>query len=150
MVHVKVTWHSMHTDDVLATLGTSPRGLSAEEARRRLERYGPNELVKEKKKPLYVLFLEQFKSFLIIILLIATAISIAIGELLDALVVIAIVVACAVLGFVEEYRSEKALEMLKKLAAPTALVLRDGEERVIPSREVVPGDIVILLSLIHI
>ena len=139
-----MTWHSMHADDVLATLGTSPRGLSAEEARRRLERYGPNELVKEKKKPLYVLFLEQFKSFLIIILLIATAISIAIGELLDALVVIAIVVACAVLGFVEEYRSERALEMLKKLAAPTALVLRDGEERVIPSREVVPGDIVIL------
>jgi len=140
----EVKWHSMDKDEVLRTLGSSKNGLSSEAAKDLLAKYGPNELAKEEKKHPIWLFIEQFKSFLIIILLIATGLSILVGELLDAVVIIAIVVACAVLGFVEEYRSEKAAEMLKKMAAPTATVIRDGKEFVIPAAELVPGDIVVL------
>ncbi|MGB9592447.1 MAG: HAD-IC family P-type ATPase, partial [Candidatus Kryptoniota bacterium] len=92
------------------------------------------------------LFLEQFADILIIILLIATGISIAVGEVYDAIVIIVIVLACAVLGFVEEYRSEKALEALKRMTAPTAVVLRDGKEINIPTSEIVPGDVIVLYT----
>jgi len=147
----------MTIEEVLATLKTSPEGLSQEEAEKRLEQYGPNELRAGKKRSVLLLFLRQFKSFLILILLIAVGLSLATGwvktggnlmaaheELVDAITITAIVIACAILGFVEEYRSERALELLREMAAPTARVIRDGEERVIPARELVPGDIVVL------
>ncbi len=89
---------------------------------------------------------KQFTDILIIILLIATGLSIAIGELPDAIVIIAIVAATAILGFVEEFRSEKAVEALKKMTAPTAMVLRDGKETKVPAREIVLGDIVLLYA----
>jgi len=139
-----VSWHSLDVKSVLKKLNTSLYGLSSEEARRRLTIYGSNEIQKEKEKSKLLIFLKQFKSYLMLILMIATALSIILGEILDAVTILAIVIACAVLGFVEEYRSEKALELLKKLAAPTALVIRDGKEQTIPARELVPGDIVIL------
>ena len=128
----------------MRVLKTGPGGLSEEEARRRLSEYGPNELRKEKKKSPLVLFFEQFRSYLIVILLVATVLSLILGEILDAITILAIVMACAVLGFVEEYRSERALELLKKLAAPTALAIREGKEQTMPARELVPGDVVIL------
>jgi len=104
-------------------------------------------LKKEKRKSPVRLFLEQFTDILIIILLIATALSMAIGEVYDAIVIIAIVIACAVLGFFEEYRAEKALEALKKMTAPTATVLRNGKEvQIQTSSEVVPGDILLLYT----
>ncbi|MCD6445565.1 cation-translocating P-type ATPase [Candidatus Bathyarchaeota archaeon] len=139
-------WHSMEVDEVLQALRAEKEGLSTEEVQKRLKEYGPNELKKEKRKSPVRLFLEQFKNILIIILLIATALSMAIGEVYDAIVIIAIVIACAVLGFFEEYRAEKALEALKKMTAPTATVLRNGKEVQIQTSEVVPGDILLLYT----
>ena len=140
------TWHSMEVDEVLQALRAEKEGLSTEEVQKRLKEYGPNELKKEKRKSAVRLFLEQFTDILIIILLIATALSMAIGEVYDAIVIIAIVIACAVLGFFEEYRAEKALEALKKMTAPTATVLRNGKEVQIQTSEVVPGDILLLYT----
>jgi len=140
----KRDWHALEVDEVLEILGTSWDGLGEEEARRRLSKYGWNELREEKGKTALEIFIGQFKSFLIIILLIATLTSLIIGEVVDATVIFAIVIASAILGFIQEYRAEKSLEALKKMTTPTATVVRDGLEREIPAREVVPGDILIL------
>ena len=115
-------FHSMNIGDVLETLQSSVKGLDDSEARARLVRYGPNELRCEKQiSPLRV-FAEQFKEILIIILLAATFLSFVVEETVDALVILAIVFACAILGFAQEYRAERSLEALKKMAAPTATV----------------------------
>jgi len=127
-------------------LNAKTDGLSSQEVQKRLEEFGPNELKKEKGKSPVRLFLEQFTDILIIILLVATALSMAIGEFYDAIVIIAIVMACAVLGFTQEYKAEKALEALKKMTAPTATVLRDGKEMELETRDLVPGDIILLYT----
>ncbi len=137
-------WHSLDVEEVLRKLGTSEEGLSEEEAQKRLEEFGPNELRKEKGKSPWSIFLDQFKDFLILLLLAATFVSLLIGEVFDAAAIMAIVVMSAFLGFLQEYRAERALEALKKMAAPEAVVLRGGRERRIPAREVVPGDIILL------
>ncbi len=137
-------WHSKKTENVLSELRTSKRGLSREEADRRLEEFGYNELEGRKKVTPLQIFLRQFKDIFVIILLIATAISFLIGETVDALIIAVIVILNAVVGFYQEYRSEKALEAMKKLTAPKARVLRDGKEVVVPAREIVPGEIVLL------
>jgi len=113
---------------------------------KRLQEFGPNELKKEKGKSPVRLFLEQFTDILIIILLVATALSMAIGEVYDAIVIITIVMACAVLGFTQEYKAEKALEALKKMTAPTATVLRNGKEVQLETKDIVPGDIILLYT----
>ena len=136
--------HAMSIEEIFKILKTTPSGLSEKEAKKRLEQYGPNELIVAKKiSPLKIL-LGQFKDVLVIILLIATVVSMLIGEILDATVIMAIVFACVILGFTQEYRAEKALEALKKLAAPTAKVMRNGRILEIPAREVVPGDIILI------
>ena len=119
-------------------------GLSQEEAQRRLAEFGPNELAGKEKISPWIIFLEQFKNFLIIILLVAVILSAIMGEVADAIVIFAIVLFAAGLGFIQEYRAEKAMEALKRMAAPMASVLRNGKEAEIPSRELVPGDIIIL------
>ncbi|MGB9740193.1 MAG: cation-translocating P-type ATPase [Candidatus Bathyarchaeia archaeon] len=139
-------WHAMEIEETLKALNAKENGLSQEEVQKRLQEYGPNELKKEKGISPIRLFLEQFADILIIILLIATGLSIYLGEITDAIVIIAIVLACAILGFVEEYRSEKALEALKKMTAPTAMVLRDGKEVKVQASEIVPGDIILLYT----
>ncbi|MGC9346258.1 MAG: HAD-IC family P-type ATPase, partial [Candidatus Bathyarchaeales archaeon] len=136
----------MKVNEVLQALNAKMEGLSQEEAQKRLQKFGSNELKKEKRKSPVRLFFEQFTDILIIILLIATALSFAIGEVYDAIVIIAIVMACAVLGFTQEYRAERALEALKKMTAPTATVLRDGREVQIQTRDVVPGDVLLLYT----
>lgn len=143
----------METDEALKSLDVEKNGLSQKEAQKRLGQYGPNELQKEKGESPAKIFLEQFKDILIIILLIAVALSIGtyfvkqeVSDLYDAGVIIAIVLATAILGFFEEYRSEKAVEALKKMTAPTAIVLRDGKEVKLPASEIVPGDIVLLYT----
>ncbi|MEK7335654.1 MAG: cation-transporting P-type ATPase, partial [Candidatus Binatota bacterium] len=104
---------------VLRELDTDPhRGLAEDEVRRRLEKYGHNELKKEEKASPLTLFFNQFKNLLIIILLIATILSALVGELVDAGLIMVIVVFSAVLGFVQEYRAERAMEALKKMLAP--------------------------------
>jgi Ca2+-transporting ATPase len=149
-------WHDKTIPDVFSSVKSRIQGLSSEEAGRRLAEVGPNEIRQEKEISPWVLLLDQFKSILVIILLVAVALSVIIGiinyepgaglpeEITDALVILAIVIAVVILGFIEEFRSGKALDALKKMAAPTATVLRDGIEREIPARDLVPGDILIL------
>lgn len=129
---------------VLAELGVSASGLTSEEAAARLEQYGPNELQAARRISPWEILLEQFKNVLIIILLIATALSAFLGHGLEAVAITVIVLFAVVLGFIQEYRAERAIEALRRMAAPTASVMRDGEETEVPSRDLVPGDIVIL------
>jgi len=141
---VDMEWHSLSANEVISKLSSSANGLSNSEAKERLKRYGYNEIV-EKKKPAIFLFLRQFANFLIIILLIATLISaFLLGEVLDAVVILLIVLFMAIMGFLQEYKAEKAMEALKKLATPTCKVVRDNKETEIYAKEVVPGDILIL------
>jgi len=140
------SWHAMEIDETMKQLNTESAGLSQEEVQKRLQQYGTNELQKEKGTSAVKMFIEQFEDLLIVILLIATGLSIYLGEITDAIVIIAIVLACAILGFVEEFRSEKALEALKKMTAPTAMVLRDGKEVKVQTSELVPGDIILLYT----
>ena len=137
-------WHSLPSPDVISALGSDANGLEEEEGKLRLDRFGYNELEREKKPSSLGIFLRQFKNILVIILLAAASISLVVGETLDAVVILGIVVAVSLLGFFQEYRAEKALEALRKMAALTATVIRGGSESEIPARELVPGDIAIL------
>jgi Ca2+-transporting ATPase len=119
-------------------------GLNKAEVKSRLEKYGYNELKKEEKISPLVLFFNQFKNILIIILLVAIVLSALVGEVVDAIIIGVIVVFCAVLGFIQEYRAERALEALKKMLSPTITALREGKEEEVPSKELVPGDILLL------
>ncbi len=141
---VQLNWHSLGIEAVLASLKSIPEGLSSGEAARRLAQFGPNELIREKGISPLRIFLSQFTNVLIIILLAAVVISFAIGERVDALMILLIVLFAGILGFVQEYRAEKAMEALKRMAALTSSVLRDGVEKEIPSRDLVPGDVVLL------
>jgi Ca2+-transporting ATPase len=134
----------MSPEEALAALGTGPDGLSTPEAAVRLQEHGLNELAPTKKISPVVIFFRQFASLLMLILIAAIVISYLMGETLDALVILAILLGCGVLGFFQEYRAEKAAAALAKMAAPTATVVREGREITIPSREVVPGDLVVL------
>jgi Ca2+-transporting ATPase len=137
-------WHSKETKEVLADLKADPKGLSREEAERRLTEFGYNELKERKRTTPLQIFLGQFKDVFVIMLLVATAISFLIGENVDAITIAVIVILNSVVGFIQEYRSERAMEAMKKLTAPKARVLRDDDETVIPAREIVPGEIVLL------
>jgi Ca2+-transporting ATPase len=138
-------WHALDPDEVAARLETSAtRGLGGEEAARRLAEHGPNEIQAAHRVPPWRLLLEQFKNVLILILLVAVALSAALGHATEAVVVTVIVLFAVVLGFVQEYRAERAIEALRELAAPTATVVRDGEEVELPARDLVPGDLVLV------
>ena len=139
------SWHSLPLDKVAARLGTRlDSGLSEAEARRRLAAYGPNELEAARAVAPWRLLLEQFRNVLILILLAAVALSIVLGHATEAIVIGAIVLLAAVLGFVQEFRAERAIDALRRMAAPTATVLRNGAEVDIPASELVPGDVVLL------
>ncbi len=137
--------HAIDIESVLKQLASdSSQGLSPAEAQARLARHGPNELAKGHRASPARLFFGQFKNTLIAILLVATVLSALLGEIVDAAIIALIVLFCAILGFVQEYRAERALEALKRMLAPTIAVLRGGAEQRIPSRELVPGDIMLL------
>jgi P-type Ca2+ transporter type 2C len=139
------SWYGLDVEEAVAELGTSlSRGLSDQEAARRLAQYGPNELASAGAVAPWRLLLEQFRNVLILILLVAVGLSLVLGHATEAIVIAAIVLLAAVLGFVQEYRAERALEALGRMAAPTATVLRDGKEADVPARELVPGDVVLL------
>jgi len=131
-------------EDVLGILRSSQEGISQDEAKRRLLEYGPNELRESKKTTPLGMLLDQFKDFMIIVLLAAAVISGIIGEAVDTIAIVVIVVLNAIIGFIQEYRAEKAMEALKLMASPTATVIREGVTTAVPSPEVVPGDIVLL------
>ncbi len=139
-----MNWHQKEIDDIIKILGSSPQGFTSEEAKKRLEQYGPNEIKEKKKKTLFMMFLDQFRDFMIIVLIAAAIVSGVIGEISDTIAIIVIVVLNAVIGFVQEYRAEKAMASLKKMAAPVAIVLRNGVRTAIQASWLVPGDIVIL------
>ena len=144
MTQATTPFHALTGEQALKLLETGPDGLSASQAQERLDRFGPNELAPGKKISPLRIFLRQFANILIIILMVATVVSFLLGEHLDAWVILAILAACAVLGFVQEYQAEQAAAALQKMAAPVATVIREGKEQVIPAREVVPGDILLL------
>jgi P-type Ca2+ transporter type 2C len=138
-------WHSIDVEQVVKELNTDPHnGLTEDEAKSRLEKHGYNELKKDKKISGLTIFVNQFKNTLIIILLVAIGLSALVGEVVDAAIIGVIVIFCAVLGFVQEYRAERALAALKKMLSPTISVLRGGRVIEIPSKELVPGDILLL------
>ena len=137
-------WHQKEINGVIEDLKSSLQGLSPEEARKRLAEYGPNELKEGKKRTSLMMLLDQFKDFMIVVLIAAAVIAGAIGEAADTIAIVAIVVINAIIGFIQEYRAEKAMEALKLMASPTATVLRSNNPITIPSSEIVPGDIVIL------
>ena len=135
-------WHALTTDQAFARLKASPAGLTRAEAARRLAEYGPNELQAASCVSPWAVLLGQFKNALIIILLIATALSAFLGHGIEAIAIAVIVLLAVLLGFTQEYRAERAIEALRRMAAPTATVLRDGEEIEIPARDLVPGDVI--------
>ncbi len=137
-------YHQQQVNSIFEHFGTGKNGLSASEAGKRLAQYGPNELKEKKKRTPFMMFLDQFKDFMIIVLIAAAVVSGCIGELSDTIAIIVIVIINAVIGFVQEYRAEKAMEALKKMAGTDATVLRDGIPASVPVCDVVPGDLVIL------
>ena len=140
-------WYAREPDDIAAELATSTSaGLDEAEAAQRLSVYGPNELEAAPGVRPWRLLLEQFKNVLILILLIGAGLSAALGHQTEAIVISVIVAFAALLGFVQEYRAERALEALRRLAAPTATVVRADRERDVPARELVPGDLVRLTA----
>ena len=137
-------WHALETEEVLSHLEVRGNGLTSEEAKKRLEQYGPNQL-KEALRPTFLQMLwEQLNNFVVILLIVASLISGLLGDYVEASAIMAIVVLNAVLGIVQERRAEEALAALKKLAAPDAQVMRDGHRVSVPAYELVPGDLVFL------
>lgn len=139
-----MNWHGLTIEKVYELTGSSADGLTTKVAAEKIRQYGKNELQEKKKKPAWLLFLSQFKDFMILILIAAAVISGMVGDLIDTIVILVIVLLNAIMGFVQEYRAEKAMAALKKMAAPQATVLRDGHPVHLSSAELVPGDVVLL------
>lgn len=137
-------FYKKNSAQVLNDLDSNLTGLSKEEAKLRLEKYGFNQLNEKLKKPTWKLFLESFKDPLVIILLIAAFTQVFLGDTVESLIIFAVLAINAVLGVVQTKKAESSLDSLKKLSVPNAKVLRDNEKSTIPSQELVPGDIVIL------
>jgi Ca2+-transporting ATPase len=139
-----MAWHTLGEEEVCAELQCGVTGLSGDEAARRLQEYGPNELQPPRRVPWWSILLQQFKSTLILILVVACVLSASLGHTIEAIAILAIVLFAAGLGFAQEYRAERAIEALLRMAAPMATVVRDGTEQSVPAREVVPGDVIVL------
>ncbi|RME55083.1 calcium-translocating P-type ATPase, SERCA-type [Candidatus Woesearchaeota archaeon] len=136
--------YTLPIDKIIRLLKTNKKGLTSKEAEKRLKKYGPNEIEKKKKISPLMIFLSQFNTILVWILLFAVAVSFILDEKVDAIVIIIILVFNAVFGFIQEYRAEKSIEALKKLTALQAKVLRDNEIKNVLASEIVPGDVIIL------
>lgn len=139
-----MNWHHLPADEVIELTGSSSNGIDSDSAALKLAEYGPNELQEKKKKPAWVLFLHQFKDFMILVLIAAAIIAGIAGDITDTIIIMVIVVLNAVVGFIQEYRAEKAMEALKKIAALQAQVVRNGKPVTLASSELVPGDLVLL------
>jgi Ca2+-transporting ATPase len=138
-------WHALESGQVVESLKTSPEtGLTTDEAARRLVRYGPNELAEAERPGLLHRVWAQFKSFLVVVLIAAALISAVLGDWIEAIVILAIVLLNAALGVIQESRAEQALSALRRLAAPEAHVIREGHRLTVPGREIVPGDVILL------
>jgi len=131
-------------DDVIVSLATDARGLSAEEAAARLRRHGPNRLPEAKRRSPVLRFLAHFHNVLIYVLLGSAVITAALGHVADTAVILAVVIANAIIGFIQEGRAEKSMSAIRQMLSPRTAVLRDGRRVSIDSAEVVPGDVVLL------
>jgi len=137
--------HAKPIDEVVAALQAHlERGLTDKEVRGRLERLGANELTEKPRPGFLALLWDQFNNYLVIILIIAALIALALGEWVDSVAIMCIVVLNAIVGVIQESKAEQALAALKKMAAPNAQVIRDGHQVTVPGRELVPGDLVLL------
>jgi len=140
-----IAWHAMPADQALQELQVQAReGLAADEARERLERHGRNRLREAYKRPTWKRFLDQFNNVLMIILIVAGVASLALGQPIDAGAIFGVVLIIALVGFIQEGKAEQALESIKNMLSPHAIVIRDGEHLEIDAEEVVPGDIVLI------
>lgn len=139
-----MNWHCLDINKLLDLTGSTINGLTAEQAALKLAEYGLNELEEKKKKPAWLLFLLQFTDFMILVLIAAAIIAGIAGDLTDTIIILVIVILNAIVGFVQEYRAEKAMEALKKIAAFQANVIRSGKPYTVNASELVPGDLVLL------
>ncbi len=137
-------WHQQEIQGVFTSLSSSDKGLTSSAVQQKLEEFGYNVLPEKKKKSILILFLSQFKDFMILVLIVAAIISGVAGDLTDAIIIVVIVLLNAIVGFIQEYRAEKAMEALKKMATAKSRVIRDGKTTEILSTELVPGDVVVL------
>ncbi len=139
-----MNWYNSEIDALYKEIGSSEKGLDDAQVSRKMEEFGKNVLEEKKKKPLWLVFLLQFKDFMILVLIAAAIIAGIAGDITDTIIILVIVVLNAILGFVQEYRAEKAMEALKQMATPRALVIRNGQQVALGSEDIVPGDIVLL------
>ena len=137
-------WHALSADEVLAALGSSPDGLADAQAAARLDEHGPNELSSKPPKTLAAMVREQLGDPMVLILLVAAALSALLQEWAEAGIIFVIVVVNAVIGIVQERKAQSSLEALRQMSAPVAHVLRGGVEELVPARDLVPGDVVML------
>ncbi|MBU0586375.1 HAD-IC family P-type ATPase, partial [Candidatus Micrarchaeota archaeon] len=140
----KNNWHSASQKKVFKLLSSRESGLTEIEAAERIKKYGPNELKEAKRITVLDIFLRQFRSLVVAILLVAAVLSFLMHELLEMAVIFGVLIFNAVVGTVQEYSSEKAMEALKKMSALSARIIRDGKQRTIPAAQVVPGDLILL------
>ena len=138
------SWHNVTVDDSLSALQSGPSGLDSEKAQRLLKELGPNQLASPAKPSLLKLFLSKFKEYLVIVLIFAAIISFVAGEVANAYVILAIVFLVAIIGFLQEYKAQRAMEALRDMQAPEADVFRDGKMASIPAKDLVPGDVIFL------
>ncbi len=139
-------WHHTTIEEALLKAGSVNTGLAPDEAARRLQQFGPNALKEKKKKPAWLIFLSQFRDFMILVLILAAAISGFLGDITDTIIILVIVLLNALIGFIQEFKAERAMEALKKMSAVQANVLRNSLNMLVPSTDLVPGDIVALES----
>lgn len=138
-------WHTLSNEEITQRLNVDPdTGLSKSETRHRLHKFGPNEITEKERRPIWFLIFDQFRDFMIIILLVASIISGVIGELLDTIAILVIVILNAFIGAVQEYQAERAIAALKAIATPNTSVLRGNERQTVSSKHIVPGDIVFI------
>jgi Ca2+-transporting ATPase len=140
------SWHTLTVEETFNRLKSSANGLTDDEAARRLDEFGPNEVQAAGRVSGLSILLEQFKNVLIIILLLATALSAFLGHGVEAIAITVIVLFAVLLGFIQEYRAERAIEALREMAAPNATVIRAGRENRVPARDLVPGDVILLAT----
>ena len=138
-------WHTLSVEETLAQQEVhAEQGLSQNEVKKRFEKFGPNELIEKGAKSPWKILLDQFKETMVVVLIIAALISALISDWKDAIAILVIVILNAILGFVQEYRAEQAMQALKKMAAPLVRVRRDGHVIEIEASQLVPGDIILL------
>lgn len=138
------SWHALEVEEACKRLRTSEKGLTSAEAEERLHKYGTNELEEEKKASKLSLLIQKIKNPIIIVLIIAAIISLAVEHYFDALLILVVIIIDMVIGFIQEFKAEAAVQALKSMAAPEAEVIRDGIEMRIKAKEIVPGDIILL------